>query len=108
MKRIGRRTKMNQKGNRDGDKVIAADGVTSCELRLPGCLGSYMLQRAHRRKRRFCDQSELAVFAILCGHCHTQIEFLSPGEMFDSVNDAILRRTVRDDLPLTKTKEPNE
>lgn len=93
LRTVGRRGRMNRRAQNVGDKAIRAAGVTSCELRLEGCTGSWALTRAHRKKRRFCDEKELAIYAVACASCHDIAESKSHEEMFDIINAAIQRRS---------------
>ena len=68
-------------------------GITSCELRMKGCLGSWVLSMAHSRKSRFLTDDEKWMHACLaCNSCHDKVEAMSHEEMFRLVSDAIAKR----------------
>lgn len=48
-------------------------GITSCELRLPGCLKDNFLGFAHTTKRR--DVKDLKKVVLACQNCHEKIEY---------------------------------
>jgi len=61
-------------------KIYEEKGVTTCELRLPGCLNYMYLGFAHRHKRRWyklkpelLDDYNQTVLA--CVKCHERIEY---------------------------------
>ena len=83
---------MNRAATVAGDKVIAQHGIQWCELNLPGCQGAYMLTRAHRKKRRYCDAEEILIYCLSCVSCHNLAESKSHQEMFEIVDAAIKRR----------------
>lgn len=61
-------------------KEYQTKGITSCELRLPGCWRDNALSFAHRHKRAwYLSHPELLgkfnQTLLACIPCHTQIEF---------------------------------
>ena|ERR1035437_6134312 len=54
-------------------------GLSYCEIRLPGCLGNYLLQNVHRNKRWvYKGKVELLTedkeVVLGCQNCHNQVE----------------------------------
>jgi hypothetical protein len=61
-------------------RIYQEKGITSCELRLPGCLNNWALGFAHRHKRRWYLGKEnlLSDFnqtVLACVKCHDTIEY---------------------------------
>lgn len=56
-----------------------AAGITTCEIRGPGCTPGNFLGFAHTRKRR--NVTDLRRCALLCNHCHAGVEILPEAEM---------------------------
>jgi hypothetical protein len=55
-------------------------GITSCELKLDGCWGDYLVTLAHRHKRRwyYTRPEKLWTFKqtlLACPSCHNKIEY---------------------------------
>lgn len=92
LNRRGKKAKEWEVAKRKGDKLL--ENVYGCEVRFLGCLGGLFLGRAHRKKRRFCDSEELAIYCVACAQCHQKLEVLPPEKMFALVNDAIQRRNL--------------
>ena len=93
IKRSGKRTAKRRAINQRLKKLWEAAGITSCELRLPGCLGSWAMGAAHSKKSRFLITDEDWMEAALsCCKCHETIEAWSHEEMHKAVTDAIARR----------------
>lgn len=92
LNRRGKKAKEYDKAKKIGDLEITKYNINSCELRFPGCLGSWLLQRVHRKKRRFCNFNELYIYAIGCTYCHSIVEGKSHEEMFRIVDEAIKNR----------------
>ncbi len=91
--KAGKRTKAWEAARRALKLKYAQMGITSCELRYPGCKGDDWLSFAHGRKRRNLVGDELSTLTILCcTPCHDKIEFLLPDEMLRIVNDTIAAR----------------
>lgn len=79
MKHIGKIGRLNQKANREIDRILDSKGIMSCEIGLPGCTGTWGLTRAHRHKRVWYRSQpeklwDFQQFALCCLHCHEQIE----------------------------------
>lgn len=77
LKRIGRIGKINISANRK--LKIIFSGTKYCEIKLPGCLGNWLLQFCHRHKRIWyytkpellSDRNQVV---IGCQNCHEKIE----------------------------------
>lgn len=68
-------------------------GITTCELRLPGCWHDTALGFAHLDKRRFLKPEELSQVALLCSPvCHAYVERLPRPEMRKIIQGIIDRR----------------
>lgn len=79
LKKIGRIGKANIKCNRILAKRWQDKGIDYCELRLPGCLGTWLLQNVHRNKRYFYKGivEELTKNSEVkrgCQNCHNLVE----------------------------------
>ena len=79
MKQIGEIGRQNLKANKVIDKMLADKDIRSCEIGLPGCTGSFNLQRCHRKKRHwFRGQmhllSDWRYVCYACGSCHAKLE----------------------------------
>ncbi len=77
IKKIGKVGTANLEANRRL-KVLFSD-ITSCEMKLKGCLGPWPLQRAHRHKRIWYkgDVDKLSDYkqvVIACQWCHELTE----------------------------------
>lgn len=71
-------------------------GITTCELRLPGCWGSQCLGFSHPTKRRFITTGkQLEEVILICSpNCHEKIEVMPHSEMARIVREVIARRAV--------------
>jgi hypothetical protein len=68
-------------------------GIESCELRLPGCMGTWAMGAAHSKKSRFLVTKEDWMEACLaCCKCHETIEAWSHEKMKEIVLDTIAKR----------------
>lgn len=64
--------------NRQARAIIARDAengiITSCELRFPGCMGTFGIAPAHKRPRIFYrtveELSDFKNYVWACVHCH--------------------------------------
>jgi hypothetical protein len=79
MKKIGKQGKINEKANREIDRILDSKGIMYCEIGLSGCTGTWGLTRAHRHKRIFYRSQpeklwDFKQFALCCMSCHEQIE----------------------------------
>lgn len=92
LRRIGKKGLKDKLAINEGDKVLRELGIFWCELHLEGCMGTLMLSRAHRKKRRFCDFEELKVFCLSCQNCHNLVERMSHDDMFKIIDKAINER----------------
>lgn len=75
----GKQTVINTKANRELKKLYEATDIRSCELRLCGCTGNYMLSYAHRHKRIFYYSKPELLWdfkqsVLACQNCHQIIE----------------------------------
>lgn len=66
-------------------------GVTTCELRLPGCMVDNGLGFAHALKRRHITTPEdMRRVALLCNFCHQIVELQGEAKM-SRIIDSIIR-----------------
>lgn len=74
----------------------AANPITYCEVRLPGCFGTYGLHPAHSLKRRFIDSKEKYFEVVAaCNFCGSYLdEKMSHDEMERTVKRIIESRNV--------------
>lgn len=77
LKRIGRVGRANMEANRILREKLGH--ITSCEIKLDGCLGSFTLANVHRHKRLFYkgDAERLSDTRQVvrgCQNCHDKIE----------------------------------
>jgi hypothetical protein len=75
MNKIGKIGKINIEANKRLKWIYTDYGITTCELRFPGCQGNYMLSFAHKEKRenyrkRPEDLSNFKETLLACIHCH--------------------------------------
>lgn len=71
---MGRKTKEWAKSRAKLEVIYQEKGITTCELRLPGCWYNNALYFAHKEKR--IDASHTFKETILaCNPCHQQIEY---------------------------------
>jgi hypothetical protein len=101
-----KRVKKKKRLNPRGDKVevwemtreilkerFQAAGITSCELRYPGCWRNNALSFAHSKKRRYITSQEvLEEVCLCCTSCHQKIEFRA--DMYQIVRKVITSRKV--------------
>lgn len=78
MKKIGKRGKMNQKARRMIADIAEERGLNTCEVKLPGCMKTFGIAPAHRKRRRFYKSAEeLADYnewVASCVKCHQRID----------------------------------
>ena len=93
MNKAGARTLKRRRMNQKLKAILGPLGITSCELRMQGCLGSWALSMAHSRKSRFLTDDEKWMHACLACHaCHDKAEAMSHEKMFEVVSEAIAKR----------------
>ena len=93
IKRAGARTLKRRQINVKLKKIWLEQGITSCEIRLPGCLRSFAMGAAHAEKSRFLQTDEQWMTAALaCCKCHETIEAWSHEKMKKIVMDTIAKR----------------
>lgn len=94
---LSRRTPMKRRGKRVDQwdrirKVLKVQferaGITRCEM----CGSSYALGFAHRKPRRYCDESELAIVVLLCNECHRKVDSCGHENMKNMVEGLIAKR----------------
>lgn len=94
MNRIGKRGRQRIAINRRLKAMWVREGITSCELRLPGCVRTFVMSAAHSKKSRYLITDEdWMTAALACCACHDQIEKLSHSAMESHVLTAIARRS---------------
>ena len=59
-------------------QIAEEKGLDSCEIKLKGCMGTFGVAPAHRKKRvNYSSAEELAdenEWVVACQHCHQIIE----------------------------------
>ena len=72
------RTAMNKEARDMIADICEAKNLATCEIKLPGCMGTFGLAPAHRYKRVYYRSAEeLADFnawVVACTNCHNTIE----------------------------------
>ncbi len=76
MLKKGKKTKSWERARRKLKKIYADIGITTCEIRFPGCKNNNFLTFAHRYKRRDprCKH-DLNGTVLACIYCHNKIEY---------------------------------
>lgn len=92
LNKVGKKGRANQKANKEIDAEAARHGITFCEAGLQGCLGAYMLTRAHSKKRRNIVGTEITEAIYACVHCHDIIEGWPEHQMTAFVRRKIAER----------------
>jgi len=92
LKRRGKKTTQWGKVRAKLKVFFQTAGITTCELRYPGCWYSIALGFAHLKKRRNLKPHELFVAILACNPCHDRIEILPEAEMTKIVQDVIEKR----------------
>lgn len=95
LKRAGRKTKEWDHIRAVLKKRFRAAGITTCEIREPGCFGDNGLGFLHYDKRRFLTPAELWIVALGCAHCHDIYELKPRPEMKKAVLKIIAARSVQ-------------
>jgi 5-methylcytosine-specific restriction endonuclease McrA len=92
--RRGPRTREWEKVRRSLKCEFTAKGITTCELRLPGCRFDDQLSFAHRVKRRFINtEEELRNVILVCIPCHNVMELQGHAKMARIFDSVIAKRT---------------
>lgn len=72
------RSEMNRKARNRIAEISEEKGLTVCEIKLPGCMKTFGLAPAHRRKRIYYHTAEELAdeneWVAACNHCHGIIE----------------------------------
>lgn len=91
----GRRTKEWRAAWRELKPRFERAGITRCEIRGPGCLGTQFLTPMHSLKRRNANTPELLrEICIACVACHSAVELLHEPQMASLVRGVIAGREV--------------
>lgn len=91
----GKRTREREKVRRQLKCKFVGMGVTTCELRLPGCMVDDGLGFAHALKRRHITTDEdMRRVALLCNSCHDVLELQGEAKMSRIIDSIISRRAV--------------
>jgi hypothetical protein len=77
--KLGKHGKNNLLANKRLKKIFQEEGITSCEVNLKGCTGSFGLTFAHRHKRIFYHSnmhllSDFNHVLVCCLNCHILLE----------------------------------
>lgn len=81
MRPTGKKTKAWDNARADLKMEFLALGITSCELRYPGCWFDNALGFAHAAKRRKLTAEDLNHVVLACNPCHDILEIKPPEEM---------------------------
>ncbi len=93
LNKVGKKTKEWIAVRRELKATFKRAGITTCELRLPGCWTDNALGFAHTLKRRnIRTPEEFREVALACNVCHDVIESGSPEEMAATVRLVIASR----------------
>lgn len=90
---VGKKGRANAKANKEIDAEAARHGITFCEIKFTGCLGSFMLQRCHSKKRRNIKGDEIKEAIYGCHSCHEIIELWPEERMTAFVRERLATRT---------------
>lgn len=94
---LARRTPMKRRGKRvdQWDRIrkflkvqFERAGIVRCEC----CGSNFALGFAHRKPRRYCDESELHIVALVCQSCHSVIDGSGHENMKNMVEGLIGKR----------------
>jgi hypothetical protein len=87
----GKKTHEWSKVRQDIYAELAEIGITSCEIRNEGCLGSFTLGLAHSLRRRFINTKEQLYETILaCQKCHEYIDYKLSKDECESLIKSII------------------
>lgn len=75
MIKAGKKTRDWDKARKELKREFEEMGITTCEIRLQGCLNNYNLSFAHTKKRRYV--TDLKRVVLSCINCHQKIEYAS-------------------------------
>jgi hypothetical protein len=92
IKQVGKKGRANERSNKAIDAELTRLGIRWCEASLPACTGTYMLQRAHSKKRRNWLPGDETRAILACDSCHKTIELWKEEKMERFVLDKIAAR----------------
>lgn len=93
LQRRGPKTRLWESVRRRLKCEFVGRGITTCELRLPGCMVDNGLGFAHRLKRRhIATVEELRRVALLCNNCHDVLELNGEAKMSKVIDSLIAKR----------------
>lgn len=89
----GKKTKQWSSDRRKLKEAFKAAGITTCEVKLPGCWGGDGLGFMHSRKRRnVVTESDRTEVCLGCNPCHDAWEALGEARMGELVREVIANR----------------
>ncbi len=93
---MNERWKERKRWHRDLSAYWQQHPITTCEVRLPGCFGTFGLAPAHSKKRRdIHTKADYFEVVASCLHCHRILdEQMSHDEMESTVKKIIELREV--------------
>lgn len=74
MKKRGKKTDAWEKMRRALKPRFERAGITTCELRWPGCWKDNGLGFAHAKRRRNLKAGELGIVILCCNYCHDALD----------------------------------
>lgn len=92
LNRKGKKTLEWERVRRELKARFLAAGITTCELRLPGCWRDNALGFAHSKKRREIVGDEIYEVILACNNCHDQVEIKPHEEMRNIILATIQKR----------------
>lgn len=90
MFKVGKKTKAWEQARKELKDEFFKKGITTCELRMPGCWFNNALSFAHTRKRRNMDDIKRVVLA--CIPCHQIVEAWPESKMEEYLENIIKNR----------------
>lgn len=96
LNRVGKSSRSKQTAAWDRELKLewAGKGITSCEVRLEGCMGTFGLALAHSKKRRFIlTKEDYWSVVAACQKCHDRLDLdMNHEEMQKTVEGIINAR----------------
>lgn len=93
--KTGKRTQQWEKVRRNLKPKFERAGITSCELRWPGCWKDNALGFAHAKHRRNLGPGELSIVILVCNICHDLLDKLPDEDTEHIVMKTISERKIQ-------------